>query len=166
SRRGGPVRRARAPRPAPGAARRPAARADAAPLRRLPGGDARARRDPRALVRPPRHRLSTASLTRARTPVPGSYGARYELGTNVRAHRPAAYRTWDVRHRAHELAGWLRPGRGTFDTGRTDLPGRPGRRSTHATSYPRTQLVRCTLRARHERTSSPAGGVPDVGRST
>src|SRR5690606_25858635 len=37
-------------------------------------------------------------------------------------------------------------------------------RLAHASSYPRAGLVRCTLRARHERTSSPAGCVPDVGR--
>jgi len=93
---------------------------------------------------------------RTRTSAPSSYGARYELGTEVRARRCAGW-GWGpdaavegaASRRVH---GW-RVGRSGGLAPPRPRSHRPG---TPANSYLRTQLVRCTLRARRGRTSSLA----------
>src|SRR5690606_5014787 len=95
--------------------------------------------------------LSTTPVPRTRTCEPNSYGARYELGTQLRVGAPGTRRP-------------TRPAHPTL-TPRTQHRPRP------ANSYPRAELVRCTLRARHPATSrrtrhSPPDppGAPDAHR--
>src|SRR5690606_5014789 len=77
--------------------------------------------------------LSTAPDPRTRTREPNSYGARYELGTQLRVGAPGTRRPT---RRAHPTL-----------TARTQHHARP------ANSYLRAELVRRTLRARHPATS-------------
>ncbi len=77
---------------------------------------------------------------RARTCEPNSYGARYELGTQLRVGAPGTRRPTRRAHPALAV--------------RTPHHARP------ANSYLCAELVRCTLRARHTSTSRRTGHSP------